>query len=105
VLMGLQFSIQEQYDKENKGVSESSKDYKKVDADEEKDKLPRKLQLVILKNRNGRPSGRINFDYDPRYNHFQEGDANLQPTEAYKYGFIEQDAGNGTKKVKPLVKR
>ncbi|MBG9989008.1 hypothetical protein HZY88_08475 [Aerococcaceae bacterium DSM 111176] len=98
VLMGLQFSIQEKYDKENKGVSENSKDYKKVDADEEKSKLPRKLQLVILKNRNGTTGGRINFDYDPRYNHFQESDTNLQPTEQYKLG-------SGMKKVKPLVKR
>ena len=105
VLMGLQFSIQEQYDKENKGVSESSKDYKKVDADEEKGKLPRKIQLVILKNRNGKTGARINFDYDPRYNHFQEGDETLQPTERYKFGFIEQDKGNGVKEVKPLVKR
>ena len=105
VLMGLQFSIQEQYDKENKGVSENSKDYKKVDIDKEKDGLPRKIQLVILKNRNGRTGGRINFEYDPRYNHFQEGGEALQPTERYKFGFIEQDKGNGVKEVKPLVKR
>lgn len=105
VLMGLQFSIQEQYDKENKGVSENSKDYKKVDLDKEKDGLPRKIQLVILKNRNGKTGGRVNFDFDPRYNHFQEGDEALQPTERYKFGFIEQDKGNGVKEVKPLVKR
>lgn len=105
VLMGLQFSIQEQYDKDNKGISENSKDYKKVDVDKEKDALPRKVQLVILKNRNGRTGGRINFDYDPRYNHFQEGDEKLQPTEKYKFGFIEEEKENGIKQVKPLVKR
>ena len=108
VLLGLQFSIQEQYDQDNKGVSENSKDYKKIDVDKEKDDLPRKVQLVILKNRNGRTGGRINFDFDPRYNHFQEGDAKLQPTERYKFGFIEEDSGKGTKlikEVKPLVKR
>lgn len=105
VLIGLQFSIQEQYDKDNKGVSENSKDYKKIDVDAEKDALPRKIQLVILKNRNGRTGGRVNFDYDPRYNHFQESDEALQPTERYKFGFIEQDKGNGVKEVKPLVKR
>jgi len=35
-------------------------------------KLPREIELKILKNRNGQPSGKVYFDYFPMYNYFEE---------------------------------
>lgn len=43
-----------------------------MDFEEEKDKTPRNITLTILKNRNGRTGKRINYLYDPRFNHFDE---------------------------------
>ncbi|WP_053040254.1 DnaB-like helicase C-terminal domain-containing protein [Staphylococcus haemolyticus] len=43
-----------------------------MDFEEEKDKTPRNITLTILKNRNGRTGKRINYLYDPRFNHFEE---------------------------------
>lgn len=43
-----------------------------IDFEEEKDKTPRNITLTILKNRNGRTGKRINYLYDPRFNHFEE---------------------------------
>lgn len=43
-----------------------------IDFEEEKDKTPRNITLTILKNRNGRTGKRINYLYDPRFNHFDE---------------------------------
>lgn len=47
-------------------------DSTKIDFEEEKDKLPRNITLTILKNRTGRTGQRINYLYDPRFNHFEE---------------------------------
>lgn len=47
-----------------------SKDY--LDLDEEKKKNPRKIELKILKNRNGPTSDKIAFHYDPRFNYYEE---------------------------------
>lgn len=43
-----------------------------IDFEELKDKTPRNITLTILKNRNGRTGKRINYLYDPRFNHFEE---------------------------------
>lgn len=39
---------------------------------EEKKKDPRKIELVILKNRNGRTGDKLSFDYYPLFNYFTE---------------------------------
>lgn len=43
-----------------------------IDFEDEKDKMPREITLTILKNRNGRTGKRINYLYDPRFNHYEE---------------------------------
>lgn len=57
VLIGLQL----------KGAGE-----KGFDATEAKKKNPREIELVILKNRNGRAGDTINFSYYPMFNYFKE---------------------------------
>lgn len=57
VLMGLQL----------KGAGEAN-----FDANEAKKKNPRKIELVILKNRNGRVGEKIEFNYYPLFNFFRE---------------------------------
>ena len=57
VLIGLQL----------KGAGE-----KNFDANEAKRKDPREIELVILKNRNGRTGGKISFNYYPLFNYFRE---------------------------------
>lgn len=42
------------------------------DATEEKQKDPRNIEAVILKNRNGRTGDKIAFEYKPMFNHFKE---------------------------------
>ena len=37
-----------------------------------KRKDPREIELVILKNRNGRTGGKISFNYYPLFNYFRE---------------------------------
>lgn len=57
VLIGLQLE----------GVGE-----KGFDVDEEKRRDPRRVQLKILKNRNGRSGDTVTYDYYPRFNYFKE---------------------------------
>lgn len=45
---------------------------KSFDANEAKKKNPREVELVILKNRNGRTGDNISFDYYPLFNYFKE---------------------------------
>ena len=45
---------------------------KGFDATEAKKKNPREIELVILKNRNGRAGDTINFSYYPMFNYFKE---------------------------------
>ena len=45
---------------------------KKFDATEAKRKNPREIELVILKNRNGRAGDTINYSYYPMFNYFKE---------------------------------
>lgn len=45
------------------------KDFK---VDEAKDKNPREVELVILKNRNGKTGSKITYEYYPMFNYFQE---------------------------------
>ncbi len=57
VLLGLQL----------KGAGE-----KDFDATEAKRKSPREVELVVLKNRNGRVGGKVEFLYYPLFNYFRE---------------------------------
>ena len=45
---------------------------KDFDATAEKQKNPRTVELVILKNRNGKTGSKINFVYYPLFNYFKE---------------------------------
>lgn len=58
-LLGLQF----------RAVLNKSSDF---NSDREKEKNPREVQLKIIKNRSGEAGGRINLDFDARYNRFKE---------------------------------
>ena len=46
---------------------------KNFDSTEEKKKDPREVELVILKNRNGRTGDTISYRYYPMFNYFEEG--------------------------------
>ena len=48
---------------------------KNFDIDQAKIKNPREVEAVILKNRNGRTSGKIGFDFYAMFNYFVESDA------------------------------
>jgi replicative DNA helicase len=49
-----------------------NKELKASDIVERKKATPRKIELVILKNRNGKVGGKIPFDYWPHFNYFVE---------------------------------
>ena len=57
VLIGLQL----------KGAGE-----KNFDVNEAKKKTPREIELVILKNRNGRTGDKLEYKYYPMFNYFKE---------------------------------
>ena len=57
VLVGLQFK------------GSGGKDFK---VDEAKQRNPREVELVILKNRNGSIGGKILFNFYPHFNYFEE---------------------------------
>lgn len=59
VLIGLQLGIMSQ----NRKISTA-------DLKEEKRKEPRSISLEVLKNRNGRPNGTVNFNFYKRFNWF-----------------------------------
>ena len=45
---------------------------KDFDVNEAKNKDPRKIELVILKNRSAATGGKIAFEYYPMFNYFRE---------------------------------
>lgn len=59
VLIGLQL----------RGAGDKSKEF---DVNEAKQKNPREIELVILKNRNGATGKKIEFEYYPMFNYFKE---------------------------------
>jgi replicative DNA helicase len=42
-------------------------------ATEEKQRDPRRVELVVLKNRNGSTGTKLEYNYYPRFNYFSEG--------------------------------
>ena len=71
VLIGLQFRKQREVDEHNR-TKKANEPRLIVDADAEKAKNPRELELKILKNRNGATGGGIDYDFYPLFNHFVE---------------------------------
>lgn len=45
---------------------------------EAKKKIPREVQLICLKNRNGKSNFTINYDFNPVFNSFKEQPKGLQ---------------------------
>ena len=37
-----------------------------------KKEIPKRVQVICLKNRNGKSNFSINYTFDPRYNYFEE---------------------------------
>ena len=54
------------------GLQLSGADRKDFDATKEKQKDPREIELIILKNRNGAVGKATTFEYYPRFNYFEE---------------------------------
>ena len=65
MVIGLQYSFMN--DISNKSDSEIQTMYQ-----EAKSQYPRKVQTVILKNRNGSIGEYTDFIYEPKYNYFEE---------------------------------
>lgn len=59
VLIGLQL--------DTKGLKEKNIDYNALKAKE-----PREIELVVLKNRNGKTGNKLSYDYYPLFNYFKE---------------------------------
>lgn len=74
LVLGLQFSA----------FSDKSIDNKAIDFDEEKEKEPRKVELKILKNRNGETGKSVHFDYHAKYNMYEEVEQPLLTTKYKK---------------------
>src|SRR5699024_5372941 len=70
LVLGLQFSA----------FSDNSVDNKEIDFDEEKEKEPRKVELKILKNRNGETGKSVHFEYHAKYNMYVEVEQPLLTT-------------------------
>lgn len=71
VLIGLQFTKQREVDAENSARAGNQK-ILVVNQDTEKAKIPREIELKILKNRNGATGVSIDYDYHAQYNRFIE---------------------------------
>lgn len=69
LVLGLQFSA----------FSDKSIDNKEIDFDEEKEKEPRKVELKILKNRNGETGKSVHFEYHAKYNMYEEVEQSDDP--------------------------
>lgn len=71
VLIGLQFARQREVDETNK-TKKNNEPYSVLSHDDEKGKLPREIELKILKQRNGQATASIDYHFDPRFNHYME---------------------------------
>lgn len=96
VLIGLQFSNQREADKYNKNKRQNEP-AKELDHDEEKSKEPRKIELKILKNRNGITGISVDYDYYAKYNSFKE----IELVSKYKPQ-LESKSFTGNKELKTV---
>ena len=77
VVLGLQLKLLADADLKLTANGNLTKDAKdKIKA--EFDKTPRKLQLVCVKNRNGKSYFEVDLDYYPAFNYFVETNKNNQ---------------------------
>lgn len=51
--------------------------------------VPRGVELILLKNRNGRTGAKVTFEYDPRFNHYKEIDRFFELKGDYSNPFIK----------------
>lgn len=58
-----------------KGVAEATA--KPFDVNKAKAKNPRNIELVVLKNRNGKTGGTLNYDYYAMFNYFEDTDGDV----------------------------
>ena len=61
-----------------------------TDADEERKKIPRQIILKILKNRNGRTGDKLPFNFDPRFNVYEEAEEDFTEDSATGGGSEEE---------------
>lgn len=54
------------------GSTDKAKTDNKAIIEKEKQKNNRRVEVVILKNRNGRTGGHVNLDYDARFNYMRK---------------------------------
>jgi replicative DNA helicase len=80
VLIGLQLKI----DYEKKSQSTEEKNKKREAINEAKNKYPRHIELVILKNRMYKAWSKVCFNYYPQYDHFEEKKCNECTLESCK---------------------
>lgn len=59
-------------------LSDTTNQHTNEEMREAKKQIPREVQLVCLKNRNGKSSFNINFDFNPVFNVFKEQNNSMQ---------------------------
>lgn len=89
VLIGLQFAKQREIDTRNAAAPLNKQ--VSLNHDEEKLKTPRQIELKVLKQRNGAPSGSIDYNYNAKFNHYEEMIGTFK-TGAYDIQFIDEQA-------------
>ena len=88
IVIGLQFARQRALDRDN--ANKRANEAKKIlNHDEEKKKIPREIELKILKNRNGQTGKSLDFIYNQLFNHFEDTTADL----SQDYQFTGELAG------------
>lgn len=71
VLIGLQFKKQREIDVKN-ATKKANEPRLIVDADQEKAKNPREVEMKILKNRNGQTGLSVDFNFYAQFNYFED---------------------------------
>lgn len=75
---GIEYTADVIFTLQLKLLSDSNKQPTNDEIREAKKKIPREVQLVCLKNRNGKSNFAINFDFNPVFNAFREQPENMQ---------------------------
>lgn len=79
VILGLQLNVIHKINLKN-GGKEKSIDEKRKEYDSAKNKSPREVEVVILKNRYGQATGSHKYKYYPKFNLFEE-ETDLEPVD------------------------
>lgn len=75
---GIEYTADVLFTLQLKILSDTSKTPTNDEIRQAKKEIPRQVQLVCLKNRNGKSSFSINFDFNPVFNAFREQPENMQ---------------------------